>query len=395
MAKIVVIGGSFGGLTAAFELKRLLGSRADITLISDSDKFVFVPSLPWVSLGLRKPEDISLDLNSILTRKGIVFKHAEAKAIDAVSSKVITDTGELAYDYLVISTGPALAFNEVPGFDPKEGRVENIFTLPLALNANKAWQRFLESPGPVATGSVQAVSCFGPPYEYAFEIDAILRRRGMRHKAPITFITSEPYIGHFGIGGFGESKIWLETEFAKRDIKIIVNAAVEEFAPGEARLKDGTKIPFKLSMFAPAMKGVPAVAALGNPRGFIPVDGQMRHKSHKNIFAVGVAIAIAPPEPTPVPTGVPKTGYMTVKMALTAAKAIASEIKGSALPPAYDMDVLCLMDMGDTAAYMSAHPLLPPRQSIVLKQAKWAKWMKIWFERYFMFKMKRGLSNWP
>jgi len=395
MAKIVVLGGSFGGLTAAFELKRLLGKKADITLLSDMDKFVFIPSLPWLAMGWRKAEDITLPLKPILERKGIVFINEEVKGVDAESSKVVTASKEISYDYLVVSTGPYLAFNEVPGLGPEKGHTECIFTLEQAERTNKVWEKFLESPGPIAVGSVQGVSCFGPVYEYAFEIDAELRKKKIRHKVPIVFITSEPYVGHFGIGGLGASKSWMEDEFAGKDIKIITNQAVEEFTANEARLKDGTKIPFKLAMFAPAMKGVPAVAHLGNPRGFIPVDEQMRHKTHKNIFTIGVAIAIAPPEPTPVPTGVPKTGFMTVKMAKTAAHAIAAEITGSVPPHPYEMDVMCLMDMGFTAAYMKAIPLLPPRDKTTLKKAQWAKWMKVYYEKYFMYKMKHGLTGLP
>jgi len=395
MERIVVIGGSFGGLTAAFELRRLLGKKAGITVLSDIDRFVFVPSLPWVSMGYRSARDITLPLEGILEPRGITFRHEEAKGVDAEASKVLTSSGDIPYDYLVISTGPALAFSEVPGFGPEDGHTECIFTLPQAERAKQALDKLYANPGPIAVGSVQGVSCFGPPYEYAFEVDAELRKRKMRHKVPIYFITSEPYVGHFGIGGFGASKSWLEDEFAGKDIKVLTSQAVEEFAPGEVRLKDGTKIPFKLAMFAPAMKGVPAVAHLGNPRGFIPVDENMRHKTHKNIFCVGVAIAIAPPEATPVPTGVPKTGFMTVKMALTAARAIVSEVSGKGPVAPYEMNVMCLMDMGDTAAYMSAKPLLPPRQEIILKKARWAKWMKIWFEKYFLYKMRHGHGNWP
>lgn len=395
MAKIVILGGSFGGLTSAYELKRLLGDKADITVVSDSDRFVFIPSLPWLSFGWRKAEDITLSIKPILERKGIAFIHEEAKGVDADSSKVITASKELTYDYLIIATGPYLAFEEVPGLGPKKGHTECIFTISQAERAKKAWDRFLEAPGPIAVGSVQGVSCFGPPYEYAFEADAELRKRKLRHKSPIYFITSEPYIGHFGIGGFGASKSWLEDEFAWKDIRVLSNQAVEEFTQSEVRLKDGTKIPYKLSMFAPPMKGVPAVTHLGNPRGFIPVDDTMRHKTHKNIFCIGVAVAIAPPEPTPIPTGVPKTGYMTVKMALTAAKAIASEITDKGYVAPYEMDVICLMDMGETAAYMRAKPLLSPRQEIILKKAKWAKWLKVWFEKYFLFKMRHGIPNWP
>jgi sulfide:quinone oxidoreductase len=395
MARIVVLGGSFGGLTAAFELKRLLGKKADITVFCDDDKFVFIPSLPWLAMGWRRAGDITLPLKPILERKGITFLHEVIKGVDAEASKAITVAREVPYDYLVIATGPHLAFEEVPGLGPEKGHTECIFTLKQAERAKIAWEKFLENPGAIITGSVQGVSCFGPPYEYAFEIDAELRRRGIRHKAPIAFVTSEPYIGHFGIGGLRNSRRVMEDEFAKRDIKIIANAAVEEIAPGEVKLKGGGKMPYRLAMFAPAMKGVSAVAHLGNPRGFIPVDGGYRHTRFKNIFAAGVAVAIAPPEQTPVPTGVPKTGYMTVKMAKKAAAAIAAEIGNAAPPVAEDLSVTCLMDMGKTAAYMRARPVLPPRQEAELKDGVLYKWMKLGFEKYFLWKMKRGLSNLP
>jgi sulfide:quinone oxidoreductase len=394
MARILVLGGSFGGLTAAFELKRLLG-KSDVAVMSGDDKFVFVPSLPWLSMGWRRAGDITLPVRPILDRKGISFLHEEAKGVDPDSSKVITEKGEMPYDYLVIATGPYLAFEEVPGLGPEKGHTECIFTLDQAERAGRAWNRFLEEPGPLVTGSVQGASCLGPPYEYAFEVDAALRERKMRHKVPIVFVTSEPYIGHFGIGGLRNSQRIMEDEFAKRDIRVIVNTAVEEFTPADVRLKDGTKIPFRLSMFGPAMKGVPAVAHLGNPRGFIPVDGRYRHTRYKNIFSVGVAVAIAPPEQTPVPTGVPKTGHMTVSMAKTASLTIASDIAGHAPPEEAPIGVKCLMDMGNTAAYMKAAPVLPPRQESVFEEGRRFRWAKLAFEKYFLWKMKNGLSNWP
>ena len=396
MSRIVVLGGSFGGLTAAFELKRLLGKKADVTVVSDDDRFVFLPSLPWLIMGWRKPGDITLKVSEILKPKGIEFVHDAAQQIDTDSSKVITSKGkELAYDYLVISTGPYLAFDEIPGLGPDKGYTACTFTLDHAIKTQESWKKVLEDPGPIVVGSSQMVSCFGPSYELAFEMDAELRRRKMRHKVPITYLTSEPYLGHMGVGGLGNSKTFIEYEFAERDIKPMVSQAIQEVAPGEIRLKDGNKIPFKLAMIAPPFKGVPAVMPLGNPRGFIPVDKNYRHTKHKNIFAVGVAMAIAPPEATPVPTGVPKTGFMTVKMAKTAAATIASDVTGGAAKPGGELGVVCLMDMGKTAALMKAYPVLPPRQSTYMKKAIWAKWMKVQFEKYFLWKMKRGLSSLP
>ena len=396
MAKIVVLGGSFGGLTAAFELKRLLGKNADITVVSDDDRFVFLPSLPWLIMGWRKPEDITLKVSEILKPKGIEFVHDAAKQVDADASKVITSKGrELPYDHLVISTGPYLSFDEIPGLGPDKGYTSCTFTLDHAMKTGETWKQVLENPGPIVVGSSQMVSCFGPSYELAFEMDAELRRRKMRHKVPILYLTSEPYLGHMGVGGLGNSKTFIEHEFAERDIKPMVSQAIAEVVPGEIRLKDGNKIPFKLAMIAPPFKGVPAVTPLGNPRGFIPVDKNYRHTKYKNIFAVGVAMAIAPPEPTPVPTGVPKTGFMTVTMAKIAAATIASDVTGKTPPAATDIGVVCLMDMGQTAAFMKAYPVLPPRQSSYMKKALWAKWLKLSFEKYFLWKMKRGLSQLP
>lgn len=395
MAKVIVLGGSFGGLTAALEIKRLLGKNANITLLSDSNKFVFMPSLPWLAMGWRKAGDISIPLDEILKTKGITFIHSAAEYIDPDKSIVKTHSGDVHYDYLVISTGPHLAFEEIPGLGPDRGFTESLFTVEHAERTNTAWNKLLENPGSVVVGSAQGVSCFGPAYEYAFEVDYALRKRGIRNKVPITYVTSEPYIGHFGIGGLRNSKRIMEDEFAKRDIKVITGQAVEEITQDDVRLKDGTKLPFKLSMIIPAFKGVPAVSHLGNPRGFIPVDKNYRHTKYDNIFTIGVAIAIAPPEPTPVPTGVPKTGYMTQKMARTAATAIVAEIKNKPLPSHEELSVLCLMDMGNTAAYMKANPVLPPRQESILKEGIRFKLGKIWFEKYFMWKMRNGLSGLP
>ncbi len=392
MARIVITGGSFGGLTAAFDLRRHLGKKAEIVLVCDTDKFVFIPSLPWVSMGWRSPGNITLQLDRMLKPKRIKFLHEEAVGVDADASKVITKKQEIPYDYLVIATGPDLVFSAVPGLGEHAGC---IFTLEHAVRARIALERFLENPGPVVIGSVQGVSCFGPMYEYACELDTELRKRKMRHKVPITFVTSEPYVGHFGISGLRNSRRIMEDEFAARDIKVIANQAVEEFTAGEVRLKDGTRLEHRLAVFAPPMAGVKAVFHLGNPKGFIPVDDHYRHTRFRNIFSAGVAVAIAPPEQTPVPTGVPKTGSMTEEMAKQAAAAIAGEITGKPVPEAEPVGALCIMDMGNTAALMKARPVLPPRQEAVLRAGVVYKWMKLGFEKYYLWKIRRGLTQLP
>lgn len=396
MAKrILVLGGSFGGLTAALELRRRLGERVEITVISNDDRFVFLPSLPWLVTGHRRAERISLPLSEVLAPRRIDFVPATVVGVDPASSRVATDRGDHGYDYLVIATGPHLAYEEIPGLGPAAGHTHCVFNLANAERARSAWQQLLAEPGPVVLGSSQFASCFGPYYELVFELDYELRRRRMRHKVPIVYLSSEPYPGHMGIEGVGKSRRFIEDEFAERDIKMIFNRAVAGVEPGRINLEGGGELPFKLAMLAPPFKGVAGVAGLGNPRGFIPVDDYYRHPKHGNIFTVGVAMALAPKEPTPIPTGVPKTGYMTVQMAKCAAANIAADLENRPLTPAGDLAAICMLDMGDSATLMVADPVLPPRQRIVLKKGRWVRWAKAGLERYFLWKLRHGLSGLP
>ena len=116
-------------------------------------------------------------------------------------------------------------------------------------------------------------SCFGPAYEFAFILDADLRKRKLRHKVPMTFVTAEPYIGHLGLGGVGDSKGMLESELRGHDIKWITNAKTTKVEAGKffttevddlgQPLKEH-ELPFKLAMMLPAFKGVDAVAAVAD-----------------------------------------------------------------------------------------------------------------------------------
>ena len=169
-------------------------------------------------------------------------------------------------------------------------------------------------------------------------IDADLRKRKLRDRVPMTYVTSEPYIGHMGLGGVGDSKGLMESELRERHIKWITNAKMTSVTATEmtvqelddnGALKKEHKLPFAFGAVIPAFKGVDAVAAvpgLCNPRGFVLIDKHQRNPKYKNIYSVGVCVAIPPVEVTPVPTGAPKTGYMIESMVSATAANIAAEI---------------------------------------------------------------------
>jgi sulfide:quinone oxidoreductase len=402
MAHVVVLGAGTGGLPAAYELRAELGKQHQVTVINEWDHFQFVPSNPWVGVGWRKRKDITFPIAPALKKKNIDFIAAKVTRIDAEHNRLELATGaSVTYDYLLIATGPKLAFDEVPGAGP-EGHTVSICTIDHAEKAHAGYERLIENPGPVVIGAMPFSSCFGPAYEYAFIVDADLRKKRLRKKIPMTYVTSEPYIGHLGLGGVGDSRGMLESELRHHDIKWITNAKVvkveagrmfiERYNDDKQKIED-IELPFVYSMMLPAFKGVDCVAAvegLCNPRGFVLVDPFQRNPKYPNIFAAGVCIAIPPVEATPVPTGAPKTGYMIETMVTAIVHNIAELLAGKQPTHRGTWNAICLADMGDTGAAFVALPQIPPRNVAWMKKGRWVHLAKIAFEKYFIRKMKKG-----
>jgi sulfide:quinone oxidoreductase len=204
MAHIVVLGAGIGGMPTAYELKAKLGPEHRITVVNAVDYFQFVPSNPWLAVGWRDRTSITFPIRPALEKHGIAFVARPVTRIDASGNALeLNDGSRLSYDYLVIATGPKLAFDEVPGAGPT-GHTESICAVD---HAEKAWghyQRFLDEPGPAIIGAMPGASCFGPAYEFAFIFSRDLQKRKLRDKVPMIFVTSEPYIGHLGLGGVGD-----------------------------------------------------------------------------------------------------------------------------------------------------------------------------------------------
>lgn len=406
MAHVVIIGASTGGLPAAYEIKELLGRKHEVTVISNTETFHFVPSNPWVAVGWRTRKDTSFPLAPYLKKKKIKFIPSAAKELKPDNNQVVLEDGQIIdYDYLVIATGPKLAFEEVEGLGPK-GNTHSICTLDHAEKAYEDWQEFVKDPGPIVVGAAPFASCFGPAYEFAFIMDTDLRRRKIRDRVPMTFITSEPYIGHLGLGGVGDSKGLLESEMRNHDIKWITNAKIVKAEPGKLTVEEYDakgevakthEVPHKFGMILPAFKGVDVINNVGedlvNPRGFVKVDEFQRNPKWQNIYSVGVCIAIPPVEATVVPTGAPKTGYMIESMVEAVKYNIKHDIMGYAPEHRATWNAICLADMGDTGAAFVAMPQIPPRNTAWMKKGKWVHLAKVAFEKYFIRKMKKGSSE--
>ncbi len=405
MAEVVVLGAGLGGTLMAFELAPELRPEDRLTVIGEGSRYHFVPSNPWVAVGWRTRRDIETDLTEVMRKKHARFLTDGAARVHPGENRIEMTGGEsVPYDYLVIATGPDLAFDEIAGLGPA-GFTQSICHVDHAERARDAFERLCQAPGPIVVGAVQGASCFGPAYEFALILDTELRKRKLRDRVPMTFVTSEPYIGHLGLDGVGDTKGLLESEFRQRHIKWITNAKVNHVADGTMEVEelgeDGAarkthQLPFAYSMMLPAFRGVAALRGLEglvNPRGFVLVDAYQRNPNFDNVFGIGVCIAIPPTGPTPVPVGVPKTGFMIESMVTATAHNIGALLRGQRASSRATWNAVCLADFGDGGVAFVAKPQIPPRNVNWAAKGAWVHLAKVGFEKYFLRKIRNGESE--
>lgn len=389
----------------AYEMKAKLRREDRLTVVNLGSTYSFVPSNPWVAVGWRQPKDIIVDLVPILKSRGIELRPEGAERVDPTPNQVRLNGGDVVdYDYLVIATGPDLAFDEVSGLVPS-AHTQSVCQTDHALQAKAAFDKLVKTPGPVVIGAVQGASCYGPAYEFAFILDAALRNARMRDQVPMTFVTPEPYIGHLGLDGVGDTKGLMESAMRERHIKWITNARTIKADPDKLFVEqvneDGSvkathELPFVFSMLLPAFRGVPAVAGiegLTNARGFVIIDKHQRNPTFPNVFGLGVCVAIPPVGKTPLAVGVPKTGFMIESMVTATAQNIAALLKGEEPKAVATWNAVCLADFGDDGIAFVAQPQIPPRNVNWASQGKWVHAAKIGFEKYFLRKVRQGKAD--
>lgn len=395
--KVLVLGGNFAGLTAALSVKHELATNVDVTVVSKSDQFQFNPSLIWIPFGKRKTSDVVFPLAQTFESHGVEFVHGEATKIDPGLQKVETSRGEYGYDYLVIATGYVNDFGVIPGLGP-DGNAYSITYLQGAVDAAEGWARFVNDPGPVVVAATQGAACFGAAYEFVFNAAYHLKKQKL--KVPISYVSAEPFPGHFGIGGLPGGEKLLGMFFKRQGIEGFFDVAMEEILPGEVRLAGGRTLPFKYAMVVPPFVGAEVVKAsgLGNPKGFIDVKDTYQTIDHPNVYAVGIATAVNAPWTSANAVGVPKTGFPAETMAQVAASNIAAQIRGEQPTREEnfgDIPAVCIMDAGNNGVLILADKMLPPRKHGVMIPGPQSHAAKIAFEKYFLWKARHGYVKLP
>ena len=436
MSRLLILGAGIAGQTAALNAKIRLSSKHEVVVVSPNSKWNWIPSNIWVGVGVMKPEQVTFELAPVYKKTGITYHQAKAISIhpegdetlsspfviiEYTSSEKAGTTEKVTYDYLINATGPKLNFNATKGLGPDKNSY-SVCTYSHADQTSKALDELIEQMRRgenktilIGTGHGNC-TCQGAAFEYLFNVEYLLRRKKVRDKANVVWISNEQELGDFGMGGMHikkggyvtHSKIFTESLYKERDISWITRAHVKEVEKNSLQYEnlagEEKTVNYDFAMLLPPFSGVGLSAfdrkgadiskEIFAPNGFTYVDGEYTKKpfeewrpsdwpetyqnpKFKNIFAVG--IAFAPPHSisqplisskgTPIFPTPPRTGMPSGVMAREVALNIVDMIEGKADSPKRkaslaNMGAACIASAGanfvnGTAVSMTMFPIVP------------------------------------
>ena len=341
MAKVLILGGGFGGVIAAERLAEQLSDEHQITLVSRSRHFVFYPSLVKIAFGKCDAKDVSFDLRHAMLDRRVNFIEAEVARINPVERKVTIAHGEIegniSYDYLIFALGRRLATERITGFYE---HAHHLLNLDKALKFGKAISSFHK--GRAVIGQCAGTRLPVPVYETAFALARLLEERGERDQVRITVVSPGELGAEFEDR---DAATAIEKAFAARQIEYLPNFPIEAVTPDSVSTRSGQTINHDLLMLLPPFRGSSAASYLGltNDEGYLNVDSTMRVTGQERIYAVGDCVNF----------NGPKMGHMATRQGEVAAMNLAAEIDGREPVSHYHHELKLVIDeAGSDSIYL-------------------------------------------
>lgn len=326
----MVLGAGFGGLELSTLLSEAMGDEIELTLIDESDAFVFGFSKLDFMFGRTTPEAVRHPYRD-LVKPGVEFVRTTITGIDPEARRVTTDAGTHEADVLVIALGADYDMDATPGL----AEVGNEFySVPGAERVMGIIPMITE--GHVVIGVCGApYKCPPAPSEFALLLHDELTARGVRDSCRITF--SIPF--QSPVPPSPETSEALRQAFAERDIELLTGHKIDSLDPERkvASLDDGTELGFDLFFGVPKHRAADVVIASGiTEDGYVPVESATLRTRFPGVFALGdVATA-----------GVPKAGVFSLGAARVVARELIAEWRGADAPPPYDGRGSCYIEFG-------------------------------------------------
>ncbi len=347
--KVFIIGGGFGGLSTFYSLRKNGSEIVDLALADSRETSLEKPSLPEVAFIGKPLNKVQIPLKSIIERNGGKYLNSEVKIVDPKSSEIeFLDGTKMTYDYLVIATGTVKDYEAMEGFN------DYGYSVCDDVHASKLYDRMVKfEGGKIVIGAARtewadhpdvkklSAPCEGPVGEIMFMLDYALRQKAVRSKSTIN-VFSPGKIFFEDVGPKVHKS--LEPVIKAQGINVSTSKSIKKIEKDHVEFEDGSSLESDFTIVIPPYAGTPFVknSRIGDEKGFVMTDSQMRHTEYKNIFAVGDINAVT----------MPKLGHIAVIQGQVASSAILKDIKGDGEVLPFKPEIFCIMNRGGIDATM-------------------------------------------
>ncbi len=348
MASVLILGGGFAGIEAAIYLRK---NDLDVTLVSDRDYFYIYPTSIWIPTGESTKEDVSVPLADLADAHGFSFIVDPVSKIEAKIKKITLQSGRIldSYDYIVVALGQdKIQFKGMEHTLSICGKPEEATQLNTQLNALIG-----KGSGKIAMGfggnpkDASAVRG-GPAFEVLFNVDTMLKRKGIRDNFELTFFApmEKPgmKMGHKAVD-------MMDKMFEMTNINKQVGVKITGFESDGVNFEDGSKLESDLIMFISAGTGHSIIENSDLPlsdAGFVVTDEYNEIEGFEGVYAIGDSVALMGPD------WKAKQGHVAEVMAKNIAYNLFNHSQGIDSKHSYKehLNILCVMDTGNGAAFV-------------------------------------------
>lgn len=337
--KVVIVGGGFGGLSAA---KRLARDDVHVVLIDQKNHHLFQPLLYQVATAALSPADIAVPIRSVLKagkRQNLEVLMDEVRGIDLGARKVLTrDGAEQQFDFLILATGASYFYfgnGEWPEFAPALKTLDDAISIrhrillafEKAESASDPAQTRRHLTTVVIGGGPTGVEMAGALAELARATMAADFDHIDPRQARVVLIEAGPRL----LGAFPEELgHYAGEELRRLGVEVRTNTSVSQITASGVAVGEET-VPSATVIWCAGVRATPAGAWLGAAtasNGAILVEEDLSVKGHPNVFAVGDVASFSPPGQEPLPGLAP----VAKQMGRHAAEVISARVSGREVP---------------------------------------------------------------
>ncbi|MCX2741446.1 NAD(P)/FAD-dependent oxidoreductase [Pontibacter anaerobius] len=381
MKRILVLGAGTGGVVTARELSKNSGNEEGINLLEiivfeKEEKSLYSPSLPWLMVGSRKPNQIYENIRK-LDAPGLKVIKGEIEKIDPENISVTVNGEVYKGDYMVVSLGVEQVYEQ-----PLAAYGHNFFTVKGATKFNENLEKFDGGKIAILISSLPFKSP-AAPYEAAMLIDDFIARSGLSSKTEISLFTPEG--GPMEFAG-KELSDELKGLLEQKGIKYYPNHQFISVSENTLVFSNGEKYEFDLLAYTPKQQSPVAIqnSALAGESGWVNVDRNTMETAFPDVYAIGDITDV----PLEIGVSLPKIGFFAKQQGAVVAHNIGRKIAGKDPDKSFNGEGQFFIEYGKgKASATEGNFYTSPTPEVKMKTPEhlshWSKW---WSEKYWFFK---------